>query len=135
MGVLHTRPGRAAWPISAMLADRFTARRVALAAEAAHAMPPIGAQGLNTSLRDIACLRDLGAEHPVGGTEMLDAYERLRRRDVALRLAGIDLLNRTSIAGLAPVQSLRAAGVAVLHDVAPLRRAVMRLGLGVSGMG
>ncbi len=133
MGVLRPVPGRAAWPVVAMLADRFTARRVALAAEAAHAMPPIGAQGLNTSLRDIACLRDLCAKGPIGEAEMLDAYERQRHRDVALRVAGIDLLNRTSIVGLRPVQALRAAGVAALHDVAPLRRAVMRLGLGVTG--
>lgn len=132
MGVLHPVPGRAAWPIVSVLADRFTARRMALAAEAAHAMPPIGAQGLNTSLRDLACLRDLCATHAVGGSAMLEAYDRARRRDVMLRMAGIDLLNRTSIAGLAPVQALRAAGVAALHDVAPLRRALMRLGLGVS---
>ena len=54
MGPLRLVSPRNAWPIASTLADRFTARRLALAAEAAHAMPPIGAQGLNTSLADIA---------------------------------------------------------------------------------
>ncbi len=132
MGVLRPVTGRSAWPIVSILADRFAACRLALVAEAAHAMPPIGAQGLNTSLRDIACLRDLAATHPLGGAAMLQAYDRARRRDVMVRMAGVDLLNRSSIAGFAPFQALRAAGVAALHDIAPLRRRVMRLGLGLS---
>lgn len=130
MGPLRLVSPRNAWPIASTLADRFTARRLALAAEAAHAMPPIGAQGLNTSLADIATLRDLARTHPVGSEAMLDAYARARRAAVATRMAGIDLLNRTSIVGLAPVQALRGIGIGMLHDVAPLRRAVMRLGLG-----
>ena len=130
MGTLALASPRAAWPIASVLAERWTARRLALAAEAAHAMPPIGAQGLNTSLKDIAALRDLAATGEPGSPDMLARYERDRRADVALRMAGIDLLNRTSLAGLAPVQALRRMGIAALHDVPPLRRAIMRLGLG-----
>ena len=36
------------------IADRMTGERVALMAEAAHVVPPIGAQGLNMSLADLA---------------------------------------------------------------------------------
>ncbi len=130
MGDLILLTDRAAWPITSILADRFTARRLALAAEAAHGMPPIGAQGLNTSLKDIATLRDLCAGGDIGSETMLDAYARARRVDVAFRMTGIDLLNRTSIAGAAPIQALRARGVAAIHDAAPIRRGLMRLGLG-----
>ncbi|MGB3556372.1 MAG: FAD-dependent monooxygenase, partial [Jannaschia sp.] len=130
MGPLTLSSRRAAWPIMSRLADRLTARRLALAAEAAHAMPPIGAQGLNTSLHDIAAIRDLVAEKGVGTPAMLAAYQRRRWPDIAARMAGIDLLNRTSIAGQAPVQALRAWGVGAIHDVAPLRRILMRAGLG-----
>jgi 2-polyprenyl-6-methoxyphenol hydroxylase and related FAD-dependent oxidoreductases len=42
------------WPIISRLADRMSAERVALMAEAAHVVPPIGAQGLNMSLADCA---------------------------------------------------------------------------------
>lgn len=129
-GRLSVVSARALWPISTVRAERLTARRLALAAEAAHAMPPIGAQGFNTSMADVAVLRDLAARLPLGGTAMLDAYEGARARDVALRSFGVGLLNRASIAGAAPVQALRGLGIRALHDVAPLRRAVMRAGLG-----
>ena len=130
LGPLTLAGRRAAWPILSRLADRLTAPRLALAAEAAHAMPPIGAQGLNTSLKDVAALRDLTARHGPGTAAMLAAYQRRRWPDMAARMAGIDLLNRTSIASAVPVQALRSAGIRVIHDVAPLRRGLMRLGLG-----
>ena len=130
LGPLRLVSGRAAWPIATTLADRLAGRRLALVAEAAHAMPPIGAQGLNTSLADVAALRDLARSHALGSPEMLDAYARARRADVTGRVAGVDLLNRMSIAGIAPLQALRGAGIAALHDIAPLRRSVMRLGMG-----
>jgi 2-octaprenyl-6-methoxyphenol hydroxylase len=129
-GRLRLASARAAWPILSRRADRMTARRLALAAEAAHAMPPIGAQGLNTSLHDVAALRDLAATHDLGSDAMLDAYARARAADVAMRMTGIDLLNRVSIAGMGAVQGLRGTGIAALHDVAPLRRLAMRMGLG-----
>ncbi|UWQ17212.1 FAD-dependent monooxygenase [Jannaschia sp. M317] len=130
LGPLTLSSRRAAWPIISRLADRLTAPRLALAAEAAHVMPPIGAQGLNTSLKDIATLRDLAASHPVGTPQMLTAYQRRRWPDMAARMAGIDLLNRTSITDQQAVQHLRGLGLRALHDLAPIRRNLMRLGLG-----
>ena len=47
------------WPIISQLAKQLTAKRTALVAEAAHVLPPIGAQGLNMSLADIKSLHDL----------------------------------------------------------------------------
>ncbi len=129
LGPLTLVSRRAGWPILSRLATRLTARRVALAAEAAHAMPPIGAQGLNTSLADIAAIRDLAAKHPLGSAPMLAAYQRRRWPEIAARMAGIDMLNRTSIAGKAPVQAARARGVGLIHDVAPVRKMLMRMGL------
>ncbi|WP_179380593.1 FAD-dependent monooxygenase [Jannaschia marina] len=132
LGPLTPITDRAAWPITSQLADRLHGRRLVLAAEAAHGMPPIGAQGLNTSLRDIATLRDLCARGDIGSDAMTAAYARARRGDVTLRMTGIDILNRTSIAAMLPARALRARGVAALHDIAPVRRGLMRLGLGVS---
>ncbi|WP_308443207.1 FAD-dependent monooxygenase [Jannaschia pagri] len=130
MGPLTLVSPRAAWPIISRLADRLTAPRLALAAEAAHAMPPIGAQGLNTSLKDIAALRDLVASEGVGTPAMLRAYQRRRWPDIAARMAGIDALNRTSKLDIGAAQAFRARGIAALHDIAPIRRGLMRLGLG-----
>jgi 2-octaprenyl-6-methoxyphenol hydroxylase len=63
---------------------------------------------------------------------MLDAYARARRPDMVMRLAGIDALNRASQAEAPLLRKLRGAGVRVLHDLAPLRRALMHLGLGAA---
>lgn len=135
MGDLTLVSRRAVWPIITQVADRFTAERTALIAEAAHVMPPIGAQGLNTSLKDVAALLDLSVAHrdTLGETPMLDAYARKRQADVTLRSTGIDLLNRASQADNPLLRDLRAKGVEALYGLTPLRRQIMRLGLGAKG--
>ncbi|PYE85748.1 FAD-dependent monooxygenase [Pseudoroseicyclus aestuarii] len=135
LGPLTLASRRQLWPILTRVADRITAPRVALAAEAAHVIPPIGAQGLNMSLADIACLLRLAQERPegLGDAVMLSAYSRARLPDIRLRVAGIDALNRASIAGAAPLRALRSRGLGLLHDAAPIRHAAMRLGLGAMG--
>lgn len=133
MGPLTLVGQRSVWPIISQIADRITAPRTALVAEAAHVMPPIGAQGLNMSLADMAGLLDLAVATPdaLGEAPMLAAYARARHGDMRLRVTGIDALNRASMAASPLVHDLRALGVRALHDVAPVRRRLMRLGLGV----
>ena len=126
---------RAIWPVVSQVARRMSAERVALAGEAAHVVPPIGAQGLNMSLSDLRALLALAEESPesLGDRRMLDAYHRARHAQVLARCAAIDALNRVSMAGAAPLRRLRAAGLDLLHAAAPLRRGAMRLGLGAGG--
>lgn len=119
------------WPIISQIADRFTGPRTALIAEAAHVVPPIGAQGLNMSLADLAALIDLSRGDP-GGATSLAAYERRRRPEAMARLLGIDALNRTSMIAARPLRDLRAAALGGLYAIAPVRRVMMRAGLGVS---
>jgi 2-octaprenyl-6-methoxyphenol hydroxylase len=130
MGRLDPVGARQAWPIVTQVADRITARRTALMAEAAHVVPPIGAQGLNMSLRDLQALLDLASARrgEIGEEGWLRAYARAREPDIRLRALGIDVLNRASIGGLGP---LRALGLRAMHDIAPVRQALMRLGLGL----
>ncbi|MGR3502793.1 FAD-dependent monooxygenase [Pseudaestuariivita sp.] len=130
-GPLKLASQRSIWPIIAQLADRLDGPRTALVAEAAHVVPPIGAQGLNMSLTDIAMLRDLAGEAAdLGGADMLTRYHKARYTDIAARVAGIIALNRASMAGQPTVQQLRAGAMTALHDVAPVRKTVMQLGLG-----
>lgn len=130
MGPLVPVGGRQVWPIVTQVAERITARRTALMAEAAHVVPPIGAQGLNMSLADLRVLLDLASARrgEIGEDGWLSAYARAREPDIRLRAMGIDVLNRVSIGGLGP---LRRLGIRAFHDVAPIRHALMRLGLGV----
>lgn len=132
LGPLTLASRRTLWPIISQIADRFAAERLALIAEAAHVVPPIGAQGLNMSLADITTLRELAVAHPdtLGSRQMLDRYHRARYADVRARVSGVDALNRASMAGAAPIQALRAEGTRLLHAITPLRHSAMRLGLG-----
>ena len=120
------------WPVVTQEARRLTARRTALVAEAAHVLPPIGAQGLNTSLADVAALVRIAAEAPgdLGGAAMLDRYERARAADVHARATVIDAFNRLCRSGDPLRSALRATGLALVHDLAPLRLSLMRAGLG-----
>jgi 2-octaprenyl-6-methoxyphenol hydroxylase len=102
--------------------------------EAAHVLPPIGAQGLNLGLRDAATIAELvidarraGAD--VGAAPLLARYDQARRSDVASRTLAVDLLNRTLLSDLLPLQGARQLGFFMLQRIAPLRRAVMREGI------
>ena len=59
LGRIEVEPGRGVFPLVVETATRFGARRVALIGEAAHVIPPIGAQGLNLGLRDAATIAEL----------------------------------------------------------------------------
>jgi 2-octaprenyl-6-methoxyphenol hydroxylase len=131
-GPLKLASRRSVWPIVSQVAQSLIAPRTALVAEAAHVMPPIGAQGLNMSLRDLSCLLDLAIATPdqLGAPAMLDDYARKRHPDIKLRVTGVDALNRASIAGSPAFQTLRSKGIEALYGVAPVRRTIMQLGLG-----
>ncbi len=119
------------WPLSGMTAQQFGKGRLALIGEASHAFPPIGAQGLNLSLRDIIALCDLlGMKRDHEGPRAVgDAFDRKRRPDVLSRTASVDLLNRSLLSNFLPVQMLRAAGLHLLGLLPPLRNLVMQEGV------
>ena len=134
-GPLTLASARTVWPIISQLADQMYGQRTALVAEAAHVVPPIGAQGLNMSLGDLRVLLDLAVENPhlIGETPMLEAYHNARHTEVRARVAGVDLLNRTSQLEAQPLRDVRAMGLNALYSVAPVRKTMMQLGLGARG--
>ncbi|MGJ8625573.1 MAG: UbiH/UbiF family hydroxylase [Sulfitobacter sp.] len=132
-GPLTLASPRAVWPIISQHATHLSAERVALIAEAAHVVPPIGAQGLNMSLNDLATLLELAQNHldTLGNSAMLDAYHKARHPDIQLRVRGIDLLNRASQARSPMARNARAAGLNALYGMAPVRKMLMQMGLGM----
>jgi 2-octaprenyl-6-methoxyphenol hydroxylase len=134
LGKISVEPGRGVFPLSVIGAERFAANRIALVGEAAHIIPPVGAQGLNLGLRDAAAIAELVAAawragRDVGADDLLVRYDRMRRADVGTRTLAADLLNRSLLTGFLPVQSLRGLGLYALDRIGPLRRAVMREGV------
>ena len=134
-GPLTLASKRSIWPIISQTASALSGQRIALIAEAAHVVPPIGAQGLNMSLRDMGALLELATARPdeLGDAEMLMAYEKARMGDIKLRVRGIDLLNRASQASSPALRDARAMGLNAMYNLRPVRKTLMQMGLGVAG--
>jgi 2-octaprenyl-6-methoxyphenol hydroxylase len=134
LGAMRVDGPRGLVAMSGMSVDRYWSRRLALVGEAAHVFPPIGAQGLNLGLRDVAALRDavvdaFAESREPGSDETLSQYQRGRDLDVRLRTTAVDSLNRTLLSGLLPADFLRGAGLLAVSNIGPLRRAIMREGV------
>jgi len=121
-------------PMTGLSAKALTGERIVLLGDAAHGFPPIGAQGLNLGLRDVAHLVALlsHAADP-GAASVLQSYERARQTDVAMRTFGVDVLNRSLLMDFLPVDFARGLGLVALAKIGPLRRALMRGGLAPRG--
>ena len=133
MGPLTLASKRAMWPIISQFAHSLIGQRLALMGEAAHVVPPIGAQGLNMSLADVSCLRDLiTADNlgDIGSDQVLERYEKERLLKMKARVSGIDALNRASMAGSKPAKDLRASLLSVLDRTPYLRTSAIKAGLG-----
>ncbi len=131
LGKVTVEEGVQIWPLSGMMAHRSGKARVALIGEAAHVFPPIGAQGLNLSLRDVIVLTDIlctRPELPIAA-DAGNQFDRKRRMDIMTRTTSVDLLNRSLLSDFLPVQVLRAAGLHILSAFPPLRNIVMREGI------
>ena len=137
LGRLKVEPGRHMFPLAIEQPRQFARARIALVGEAAHVLPPIGAQGLNMGLRDAADIADavreaLASGEDPGTSAVLNRYASARRADVVSRTFAIDIANRSLLSAFLPMQSLRAAGLHLIGSVGPLRRLAMREGLAPS---
>ncbi|MFK7942923.1 MAG: FAD-dependent monooxygenase, partial [Paracoccaceae bacterium] len=129
-GPLQVAGPRAVWPMMSQVALSLTAPRLALIAEAAHVMPPIGAQGLNTSLSDIEALASVIAGRPdPGDADLLARYQARQLPRIMAKVAGVDVLNRASMTEAQPLRDLRRAGLKLIAQT-PLRKLAIRAGLG-----
>lgn len=132
LGKLDLEPGRGFFSLTIETARKFAANRIALVGEAAHVIPPIGAQGLNLGLRDAATISELVVEARRADADVasvLARYDELRRADVGRRTFAVDMLNQSLLSDFLPVQGLRGLGLYLIDRVGPLRRAVMREGV------
>jgi 2-octaprenyl-6-methoxyphenol hydroxylase len=122
------------WPLVSMRAERLIAPRVALVAEAAHVLHPLGAQGLNLSLRDAATLAEeivdaARAGLDIGSQTILRRYESRRRADILTRLVGTGTLNRMVSNEIGLLKTLRHAGMEAISTLPPLRKFAMQEGI------
>ena len=133
LGKLTAVTNCAKWPIISQLADHFFAERTAFIGETAHVVPPIGAQGLNLSIGDIETLLKLAksSSDDIGSLTVLKKYHKIRRPIAQSRVIGVGLLNRASKAEGPIATRARALGLNAIHNIKPLRHALMQLGIGL----
>jgi 2-octaprenyl-6-methoxyphenol hydroxylase len=134
LGAMNVESGRGIFPLAIETADAFAHDRIALVGEAAHVVPPIGAQGLNLGLRDGATIAELVAEArrqniDIGAPQLLARYDTQRRADVTSRALAVDLLNRSLLTDFLPAQGARGLSLYLVDRIGPLRRALMREGV------
>jgi 2-octaprenyl-6-methoxyphenol hydroxylase len=123
-----------AFAMRGVKADRFAAQRTYLVGEAAHVFPPVGAQGLNMSLRDVGHMVDVATAHDDPGSDAAMAeYDAKRRADVVPRQTAISAMNQSLLADMLPLHLARAAGLMAVAWLPPLREFAMREGLSPSG--
>jgi 2-octaprenyl-6-methoxyphenol hydroxylase len=134
LGLISDVEATQSFPMRGQQAKRFAAKRTMLVGEAAHVFPPVGAQGLNMSLRDAGHAVDaiLAADDP-GADDVMKVYDQKRQGDVTPRAFAISLVNHTLLAEAAGSHLLRAAGFAAVAAFPPLRDFVMRQGLTPEG--
>ncbi len=121
--------------LSTLTVDIAGTNGVVLVGEAAHAFPPIGAQGLNLGLRDVAdlaaSLAAVDLTQPGFARVVSDDYASRRAGDLARTGTVVDALFRSLLAEFLPTQAVRAGGLWALKLLPPLRKAAFDVGMGV----
>ena len=131
LGEVEIDDGFQSYPMSGLITRNFAKGRIFLIGEAAHAFPPIGAQGLNLGIRDveqaITCISQ--ANGPENAKAAGLSFDQQRRLDVSSRTFGVDMLNRTLLTSFLPAQLLRAGGLTALGAIKPLKILAMKEGM------
>jgi 2-octaprenyl-6-methoxyphenol hydroxylase len=134
LGLISEVGRRSSFPMRGHIVANFGCGRIMLVGEAAHLLPPIGAQGLNLSLRDAATAAELIEEawrrnDDIGSQEIVRRYASLRRPDVMTRQAVIHGFNHSLLADFLAGNVVRTASLALASHVPHIRSFIMRQGL------
>jgi 2-octaprenyl-6-methoxyphenol hydroxylase len=126
MGRLRLTSRPFLFPVRLMQARQYVAPRVALVGDAAHCCHPVGGQGLNLGIRDVAALAEVlqtaqAAGEDLGNIQVLHRYQRWRRRENWLTLAFTDLLTRCFSNQWWPLQPLRRWGLWLMQRLPILK--------------
>src|SRR3546814_16220202 len=105
--------------------------------EAAHAVHPIAAQGLNLSIRDAAALAEIVVDAhrlglDIGTPDLLARYQRWRRFDNLGVIAYTDTFFRAFNNSIPPLKLGRHLALAALARLKPVQTEILRDAIGLS---
>ena len=138
LGRVRMLAPRSSYPLGFHHAAQITAKRLALAGDAAHAIHPIAGQGLNLGFRDVAALAQVLVEGArlgldLGDRQLLDRYQRWRSLDSLAVAFATDSLTRVyGVPGKA-ASAVRRLGMGLIERVSPLKKWLTSEARGTSG--
>jgi len=127
---------RTAYPLNLVRAKEDVRERLLVIGNAAHAIHPVGAQGFNLALRDVAVLAEILADD--GGSDpgqsfLLNQYSRWRKQDQRGTIAASDGITRLFSHPSMLAAGLRTSGL-IAHALLPsLRRKTAIQAMGYRG--
>jgi 2-octaprenyl-6-methoxyphenol hydroxylase len=138
LGRIELAGPRWTYPLGFHHAATMTARRLALAGDAAHGIHPIAGQGLNLGFRDAAALAQVLVEGArlgldLGDPQLLSRYERWRSLDTFMVAAATDGLTRLYGLPGRTASAVRRFGMGLVQRAGPLKEQLMAEARGESG--
>lgn len=120
-------------------AHSYTAPRMALVGDAAHAIHPIAGQGLNLGLRDVAAITEIIIEAKkqkgdLGSDALLEAYSAARRADNMIMAGATSTLNGLFSNDLPLLRPARKIGLRLIQKLPKAKRFFMSQAMGMSGL-
>lgn len=130
LGEVGVEGPRFTYPLGLLLAEQWTAPRVALLGDAAHAIHPIAGQGLNLGLKDVAALAETLADagrrgEDIGAEAVVERYAAWRRFDTVALAGATDVFTRLFSNDFPPLRLARGLGLAAVNRIGPARRFFM----------
>ncbi len=116
---------RSAYPLQLVRARQDIGERLVVLGNAAHAIHPVGAQGFNLALRDVASLAEVLADGDLGdpgAAVLLQQYSQWRREDHRATIAFSDGITRLFAHPSMLAAGLRTGGMIGLALIPSLRR-------------
>jgi 2-octaprenyl-6-methoxyphenol hydroxylase len=138
LGALIRAGRRSGWPLELVTAEQQTGERFVVLGNAAHALHPVGGQGFNLALRDVAVLAELIADAVAKGADpgdgaLLARYAAWRRDDQSRSVEFTDGLVRLFTNPFTPVKAARGAGLVALDLLPFAKEALARRSMGLAG--
>jgi 2-octaprenyl-6-methoxyphenol hydroxylase len=138
LGKIEMLAPRSSYPLGFHHAAQITAKRLALAGDAAHAIHPIAGQGLNLGFRDVAALAQVIVEGArlgldLGDRQLLDRYQRWRSLDALSVAFATDSLTRVYGVPGKTASAVRRFGMGLIERLSPIKNRLMSEARGTSG--
>ena len=133
IGRIYEIGERVAYPLILAFAKRIVMGRAVLLGDSAQTIHPVGGQGLNLALRDIAFLAEyLYRAADPGAADLLDGYRQKRLSDVRKVMYFTHSLAKLCIGLKEPFAPLLGASLSALDMMPFMRRLLVRKTLGLS---